>query len=345
MSTARTEPLQLAALVRDLEIDYTALSLAAPDQVRFRYTLEGHDDGWQDAGKRRQAFYSALRPGAYRFHVIASNNDGVWNDEGAIIAFHVAPAWFQNQMFQGLVITGAAGLLWLFYRLRVRQIASAMTARYDERLAERTRVAREIHDTFLQTVQGSKMVAEHALRDPGDHSRMVRAMEQIFGWLGQATEEGRAALNSLRASTSETNDLAAALRRAIDDCRQGSDIDTSLTLTGDSREMHPIVRDEVYRIGYEAIRNACAHSSARRVEVALDYGRHLSVRVSDNGIGMDTSLAEHGREGHFGLRGMHERAGRIGGRFTVASAPGSGTVITLIVPGGSAFTEAARARS
>jgi signal transduction histidine kinase len=231
---------------------------------------------------------------------------------------------------------GAVGIAAL-YRRRAREVALAMSARSDERLAERTRAARDLHETLLQTIQGSKMVADHALRDPTEHARMVRALEQISGWSRQAAEDGRAALRFMSTSTLETNDLAAALRRALDDCSQGGQVDASLTVIGASREMQPISCDEVYRIGYEAIRNACAHSSARRVEVTLEYGRDLTLRVSDNGIGMNTTLAEHGEDGHFGLRGMHARAARIGASLEVASVPGSGTVITLIVPGRTAF--------
>src|SRR5258707_13549885 len=146
-----------------------------------------------------------------------------------------------------------------------------MSACFAERLAERTRVAREIYDSFLQTVQVSRMVADHALKSSDDHARMVRAMEQLSAWLEQATEEGRAALNSLRASTMEKNDLAEALRRAIDECGQ-SGAEISLSIAGDSRVMHPVVRDEVYRIGYEGVRNACTHSGGDSVGVYLEYG-------------------------------------------------------------------------
>lgn len=155
-----------------------------------------------------------------------------------------------------------------------------MSARFDERLAERTRVARELHDTFLQTVQGSKMV-----KDPADQARMMRAMEQLSTWLERATEEGRAALNSLRTSTTERNDLADAFRRAIDECRRESSMEISFSVKGGARQMHPVVRDEIYRIGYEAIRNACAHSGGDRVNVALEYAHDLTLRISDNGTG------------------------------------------------------------
>src|SRR5262249_18404762 len=218
-----------------------------------------------------------------------------------------------------------------------RQISRVMSARFDERLAERTRVARELHDTLLQTVQGSKMVADHALKDPADNARAVRALKQLSTWLDQATVEGRTALNSLRASTTEKNDLAEAFRRAVEECRRESGGETTFSVTGAPREIHPVVRDEIYRVGYEAIRNSCAHSGASRVEVTLEYAHDLTLRVSDNGSGIDSEVVEKGKEGHFGLRGMRERAERIGSKFTLVSSRDSGTVITLVVSGRIAF--------
>jgi len=337
--------LDLPPLTRDLEIDYTALSFTVPQQVRFRYKLDGHDADWQDAGTRRQAFYSDLPPGDYRFQVIASNNDGVWNETGAAFSFNIAPAWYQTVWSRVLLAVAIVFVGWLLYRLRVRQIGNVLSARFDERLAERTRVAREIHDTFLQTVQGSKLVADHALKDEADHPRMVRAMEQLSTWLGRATEEGRAALHSLRSSTTEKNDLAEAFRRAIDECRGQSSAEISFSVTGDSREMHPVVRDEIYRIGYEAIRNACAHSRAKSIEMTLRYTHDLTLSVSDNGAGIDPSIVDESKEGHFGLRGMRERAERIGSKYTLRSSPDSGTLITLVVPGHVAFRAVDQSRS
>jgi signal transduction histidine kinase len=329
--------LSLPALTRDLEIDYAALSFVIPEKVRYRYKLEGRDSDWQEAGTRRQAFYSDLRPGQYRFTVIASNNDGLWNDVGATLNFSVAPAWYQTNWFLLLCAAAALFLIWSIYRLRVRQIARAFSIRFDERLAERTRVARELHDTLLQTVQGSKMVADDALEQNGDPAHLRRVMEQLSTWLGQAVNEGRAALSSLRTSTTEKNDLAAALRRATDSCVVHGSIEPTFSVVGDAKDMHPIVRDEIYRIGFEAIRNACTHSEASHVEVELRYERDLVVRVKDNGKGIDSDIVSGGKEAHFGLKGMRERTARIGAEFTLNTSVDSGTEIILVVPGGIAY--------
>ena len=332
--------LRLQARTRNLQFEYAALSLTAPEHVQFRYKLEGYDDDWRGPVSAREVTYTNLPPRNYRFRVIACNSDGVWNDVGATLDFSVAPAWYQTNWFRLLCVVSGLFVVWTVYRLRVRQIASGISARFDERLAERTRMARELHDTFLQTIQGSKMVADDALEQSGDAVRLQRAMEQLSIWLGQAVNEGRAALNSLRSSTTEKNDLAEAFRRAT----QGGLIPRSMavifSIVGDARDMHPIVRDEIYRIGYEAIRNACIHSGASRLEVELRYAQDLAVRVNDNGIGIEPTVSAKGKDEHFGLQGMRERAARIGGKLTLVSSKTSGTEITVVVPGGIVFRKA-----
>jgi signal transduction histidine kinase/ligand-binding sensor domain-containing protein len=334
--------LSLPPLTRDLEIDYTALSFSVPQKVRFRYKLEGHDENWQEPGTRRQAFYSDLGPGNYKFHVIACNNDGLWNEIGASLDLSIPPAWYQTNLFRILSVTIAVLLVWVLYRLRVEALAKAISARFDARLAERTSLARELHDTFLQTIQGSKLVADDALEQPNDSARMRRAMERISEWLEQATMEGRTALNSLRTSTTQGNDLAEALQRATEEDVVHGSITVTFSAVGDAREMHPIVRDEIYRIAYEAIRNAFTHSEATRLEVALSYTHDLTVRVSDNGRGIDPAILVKGKDGHFGLQGMHERADRIGAKLTVVSSASTGTEITTIVPGSIVFRKRRR---
>jgi signal transduction histidine kinase len=339
-----SKDLHLPALTHDLEIDYTGLSFVAPQKVRFRYKLEGRDAAWQEPGTRRQAFYSDLGPGRYQFRVIACNNDGVWNNAGATLDFSVAPAWYQTNWFRILCIVSGVVIVWAIYRIRVLQISRAIGARFDERLAERTRMARDLHDTFLQTIQGSKLVADDALDPSTDPIRMRRAMGQLSVWLGRATQEGRAALNSLRTATTQTNDLAEAIQRATQECRMQNPIEVSFSVIGDAKEMHPVVCDEIYRIGYEAIRNACIHSGGGRLGVELSYTEDLTMRVFDNGIGIDPSVSEKGKDGHFGLRGMRERADRIGAKLTLRSSSGSGTEIRLIVPGGIIFPKTMPAR-
>src|SRR5262249_14829892 len=162
--------------------------------------------------------------------------------------------------------------------------------------------------------QGAKLVADHALKNATDHGQLVRAIERLAEWMAQANEEGRVALNSLRGcSTSEPNDLADAFRRALEECRAHTNMAVSLAVVGDGLDLHPVVLDEIYRIGYEAIRNAGRHSMARTVDVMLESASDLTLRIRDDGVGIDPAILENGKDGHFGLRGMRERAARING--------------------------------
>jgi signal transduction histidine kinase/ligand-binding sensor domain-containing protein len=314
---------------RTLAIEYVGVNLSAPEHVVYRYRLEGLDESWQEAGRRREVVFTRLSPGTYTFSVMASNGDGVWTAPVSAAPFTVRPSFYQTQAFAativGLVVL-AAGLV---HRVRVRQISRIMSARFDER----TRVARDLHDTILQTVHGSRMVAEHALKHPADHHRMVQTMQQVAAWLAKAAEEGRTALNVLRGSAIEANDLTEAIRRASDECRSQGQTAITVEAGGEPAEMYPAVQDEIYRIAHEAIRNACMHSGGDRIEIKLSYGADFTLRVGDNGTGIAPDVIDHGRVGHFGLRGMQERAERIGGKLAIRATPGTGTTVTLVVPG------------
>lgn len=338
-------PLTFPARTGSVEINFSAVSLSNPEAVRFRYRLLEKDKDWHEVSTANPIAYRNLSPGQYHFIVNASDTSGVWSEKVAKVDFTILPTFYQTGWFLLLCIAAGLFVIWALYQLRVGQVARAISVRFDERLAERTRIARELHDTLLQTVQGSKLVADDALGKFDDSAHLRRAMERLSGWLGQATEEGRAALNSLRTSTIETNDLAAALRRATQECWFNKAIAVKFLATGGPREMHPVARDEIYRIGYEAIRNACEHASASQLEIALTYARDLTLRVNDNGIGMEAAVLTEGKQGHFGLQGMRERARRIGSKLTLVSSVSSGTQMTLVVPGNVAFRKASVTRS
>jgi signal transduction histidine kinase len=342
-SYGATDIVALPANTGDLQIDYAALSFANPQKVAFRYKLERRDKAWEDAGARRQAFYNDLPPGHYRFRVIASNNDGVWNEEGATLTFSIAPAWYQTRTFQAACVVLAMLLVWLIHRLRIRYVTETIATRFDERLAERTRIARDLHDTLLQTIQGSKLVADDALETPSEPVRMRKALEQLSRWLQQAGQEGRAALNSLRGPATSTNDLADALKRALETMPLNS-LAATISAYGNIRQLHPIVRDEVYRIGHEAIRNAHAHSGGTHLDIQLRYMDDLTLRIADDGPGTTPSNFSDHKEGHYGLKGMRERAIRIGAKLTIVSSKGCGTEVCLVVPGVIAFEDAAESR-
>jgi len=328
--------LRLPPRIRDLEIDYTALSFVAPQKVRFRYQLEGRDTEWQDPGGRRQAFYSDLSPGNYRFHVIACNNDGVWNDTGATMAFTVLPAYYQTTWFRLLCFAVFALLLWLLYRLRLRQVAARMQARLEERLEERERIARDLHDTLLQGFLSAYMQLDVANDHLPTDSPAKPLVQRVLELMKQVSEEGRNAIRSLR-SPSQENDLEQVLSRVREEFT-AQEVDFRIVVEGEPKGLHPVIRDEVCRIAREAVINAFRHSQASRIEVEIGYGaRSLAIVVRDNGCGIDEQVLQSGREGHWGLSNMRERAEKIGAKLRVLSRPGGGTEVELSVPNKVAF--------
>lgn len=336
---------QLPPLTRDLEINYTALCFLIPERVHFRYRLEGRDKQWQEAGSRREAFYNDLPPGKYRFQVIAANSDGVWNMEGASFEFSVLPAFYQTFWFRGMTLAMLIAMLGLAYRFRMTQIAKEMNTRFEERLAERTRMARDLHDTLLQTIQGSKLVLEDALTLPAERSSQLRqSLEKVSDWLGRAIHEGRAAIQALRTPVSGENHLSEALRQVAEACQIQSSIRYELRFTGTDKALHPTVRDEAYQIGYEAIRNACQHSGGSLLTIELSYTGDFLLRIRDNGTGIGSDVARKGTDGHFGVVGMYERASRLRAKLTIGKLPGGGTEVELIVPRSIAFSHLARMR-
>jgi signal transduction histidine kinase/ligand-binding sensor domain-containing protein len=330
--------LHLAPNTHEVQIDYSGLSFLIPEQVRFRYLLHGHDTKWVDAGTRRQAFYNDLPPGHYIFQVTACNNDGVWNEQGVNIAFDLMPAWYQTMLFQLLAIFLGTSLVVGAYFLRLSRYAASLKIRFDERLEERTRLARDLHDTLLQTIQGSKLVADSARDHVDNPQTTVRALDRLSEWLERAISEGREALEALRSSAAESDSLSAALRRAVDDCVFTLDLKATVSTHGMDRELHPIARDEIYRIGYEAIRNACAHSGGTTIDIDLYYRRRsLQLDVHDNGRGINPTFQQGGKTGHFGLTGMRERALSLGGTLNIVSTPNVGTTVSLRLPGNAAY--------
>ncbi len=334
---APIDNMRLPARTGDLQIDYTALSFVVPQKVRFRYRLEGRDETWRDSGTRRQAFYSDLSPGPYRFRVIACNNDGVWNETGASWSFRVTPAYYQTVWFRLLCLALAVLALWAAYQVRMWQIAASLNARFDERMAERNRLAGELHDTFLQSVQASKMLADQAVAEQQmDAAHLRQTIEKLSRWLGQATLDGRAALNFLRKSTALKNDLAEAFRHAAEASRYGGSTQFALSIEGESREVHPIVRDEVYRLGSELIRNSFQFSGADLVTMKIGYAQDLTVRVGDNGKSSRNSMT-----GSHVFEDLQRRAARIGGQVrAIGHVPE--LEIELKVPGRIAFHDFSR---
>jgi len=340
--------IDLPAKVRDVRIDYTALSLVAPEKIHFKYKLEGQDRDWKEVINDRQAKYTNLAPKHYRFHVLASNNSGVWNEEGAMLDFVIPPMWYQTSWFRAACMTAFLAIIWGIYQLRVRQLAAQFNMRLEERVAERTRVARDLHDTLLQSFQallpslqaGINMLAAR----PADARR---TLESAADHASQAIAEGRDAVQGLRMSTVEKNDLALAIRTIGEELASAA-TNTSpkfnVVVEGTTRNLHPILRDEVYRLSVEALRNAFRHAAAQNVEVEIRYDeRYFRLRIRDDGKGIPSDvLSGDGREGHYGLPGMKERAKLVGGKLTIWTELDSGTEIELVIPGTRAYVKSTR---
>jgi len=337
--------LHLPARVRNVAIDYTALSLVAPEKVRFRYKLEGQNQSWHEVVNDRKVQYTNLAPGNYRFRVLACNNSGVWNEQGDALDFVIPPAWYQTSWFFSLCAAAFLALLWALHHARVHYLARQFSRTLETRVGERTRIARELHDTLLQSFHGLLLRFQSALQLLPD--RPLDAKQRLESAIDQAAEaitEARDAVQDLRASTVTTNELALSLKTLGEELSLNAANPTSphfrVEVFGAARDLHPIVRDEVYRVAAEALRNAFVHAHATRIEMEIRYDPHeLLVAVRDDGKGIDAEiLADEGRPGHYGLPGIRERAKLVGGKLEVWTDFNAGTEIQLKIPAANAYT-------
>jgi signal transduction histidine kinase len=339
LSNGKTYPgssdLTLPAHSDRLEINYTALSLAIPERVMFRYKLEGVDADWQNVGTRRQAFYTHLPPGNFRFRVIACNNDGVWNETGANLAVSIKPAFYQTWWFLALVVLTAAALMWWIIRRRISGIARQFQDRLAERLAERERIARELHDTLLQSLFGLTLrfntAASHL--PAGDPAR--EALDEALQEADKVMQEGRERVLNLRGRHAPRVSLADALAQVGQQLRSIHPAHFQVTVQGRPRPLDAIVQEEILLIGREALTNAFTHSGGSHIEAQVSYHpTALHVCVSDDGGGIDEAVLKAGyRSGHWGLQGMRERAAKLRSELRVGRSNEGGTQIDLQVPG------------
>ncbi len=334
-------PVHIPGNDRRVTFGFAGLSLSVPELVRFRYRLDKYDSQWSEPTSLREAGYTNLAPGTYRFRVVASNPDGAWNGTEAEIAFEVDPMWWQTWWLRTCVVLACAGVIIAYIRFRMQRLTSRLSLRFEERLAERTRIARDLHDTLLQSFHGL-MFRYQAARNMLPR-RPEEAMEALDGALGrteQAIAEGRDAIHNLRASTTVTNELAQAVTALGDEMGRESPHSAGfhVVVEGSAHDLHPILRDEVYAIAREAVRNAFRHAQAHDIEVEITYNvSSFRLRVRDDGKGIDPAIVAEGRVGHYGVPGMRERAKRIGGKLDVWTETGAGTEIELTIPGSIAY--------
>jgi signal transduction histidine kinase len=316
---------------RALSVAYTALSLTVPERVRFRYRLMGLDTAWQDAGPRREAFYTNLGPGAYRFEVTAANDDGVWSVAPATLDVVIPPMFVQTDAFLALCAAAAGGAAWALAVWRHRRAVGAARARYEVMLAERMRVARELHDTLLTDVAGLRMQLDAAARAIGPAGAAASLVAALRDQASQTLVNARRAVVDMRASRDASGPVADQLADAAGRIFADTGVSAHVAHTGTPRRYPSTVEAEVLRVAGEAMANARAHADCRWVRVTCGYEPGaLRLEVRDDGRGFDPARAA--ADGHYGLVGMRERASAIGARLTVESAPGRGTVVRLVVP-------------
>jgi signal transduction histidine kinase/ligand-binding sensor domain-containing protein len=321
-----------------VDFHFTAVDLASPENVRIQYRLDGVDAAWFDADSTRTATYTDIPVGMHSFHIRATNGDGVWDREGIVYNVTQNPFFYQTTTFRvAAVMTGVLLLVGL-YRLRLRQAAARLNARLEERLAERERIARDLHDTLLQGFQGLILRFHDAMMSIPEPEPARQLMETALDRADEVMAEGRDRVVSLHPTFDRSGELAQSLARAGDEITNGSEVNISVTTQGQVQTLDPMALDEIYCIGREAMVNAFRHAQGRSIEVEVDYASwELRLRIRDDGRGIDPNILEAGRPGHIGLASMRERAERVGGQLDIISGPGAGTEIELRVPAAKAY--------
>ena len=330
--------IRLPPLIRDLQIDYTALSLVAPEKMRFRYMLEGYDRDWQDVGTRRQAFYNSLSPRTYRFRVKASNNSGVWNDAGAAIDFSIAPAYYQTTWFRALSVGMVIAVVWAAHRIRLRIVEkhereiSALNERMMKaQEQERIRIAGELHDGVMQQMLAVTMMLGTAKRRIADESDAKATIDKAQEKLIQVGTDIRQISHDLHPPVLQEAGLPQAVQVYCEEFSVSSGITVSCDADETARELSRGAALALFRIVQEALGNAAKHAQAKRITVALERSAGaVSLTVSDDGVGFDPIRL--GTSGGMGLIMMRERASQLNGTFEFESSPGRGTTIRVVIP-------------
>jgi ligand-binding sensor domain-containing protein/signal transduction histidine kinase len=320
-------------------LSFAALTYFNPDANRYRYQLDRVDRNWIEVGSdRRIASYTTLPAGKYTFHVQSATRQGAWNEPGIALAITILPPWWDTWWFRLLSVAAFAGVLCSLYLLRLNQMTAQIRARLEERLGERERIARELHDTLLQGVQGLVLRFQAVAERIPVSEPARRMIERALDRADEVLVEGRDRVKNLRL-TSQSASLPDALAGSIKELTVGDGIEFSIVVEGERRDLNPLVRDEAFWIGHEALVNAVRHAAAKHIEVEIAYEpARVRLRFRDDGTGIDPQIIEAGgKAGHWGMRGMRERSARIGARLETWSRPEAGTELELEIPGSVAY--------
>jgi signal transduction histidine kinase/ligand-binding sensor domain-containing protein len=339
------QPVRVPPAKARVTFRFVGLSLKNSERVLYRYRLDGFDQGWSEATANREAAYGNLPPGSYRFHVTACNSDGIWNGPEAAIGFDVQPTLVQTWWFRAAILSCTGLLALAIYRWRVHQLTGLLNLRFEERLAERARIAQELHDTLLQSFQGLILRFQAAnqilLSNP---SEAKEALEGALDRADQALTESRKAIEGIRSDSFLDGDIERALGVLMTELTDSHITKeerptTSLIVEGQSQNVNPLACEEICKIAREALRNAFTHAHAKHIELEIAFSKDfLRIRFRDDGIGIDPTILQEGvRAGHWGLTGMKERAERLRGHLSMWSKPHAGTEIEVTIPASTAF--------
>jgi signal transduction histidine kinase len=325
------EPLTITPGTDSLAVEFASLDYSAPGRTRYAYKLEGFDSDWMETDSaHRVAAYTNLPPGAYLLRLKGSNRDGVFTHAVLTVPVHVLPAWFQTLTFKALVGLVLLGLLALTYRLRIRQIAGRLQERHQTRLAERDRIARELHDTLLQSTEGLILKVHSAVQQLPPEDRRRELLSAALDRASELAYEGRERIQGLREDARPHAEIGHVLEKAAREMVQGTGIQLDLKIEGRLRPLRPYIWEELYRIGHEVLWNACRHARASQITVGVSYGdRELAVVIGDDGCGIAPGVLQSAQHGHFGLAGISERARGMKARLSIDSSEGCGTRVEV----------------
>lgn len=326
-------PIKLPPLAGNVQIDYAGLSFVAPDKMSFRYRLDGFDKEWKDVGPRRQAFYTTLPPANYRFHVIASDHNGAWNEVGDSLSFELAPAFHQTAWFKLLCGVVIGALLWLVLQIRVRHVAGKIRLRQAIQYSERLRIARQLHDSLLQSVQGLMLRFSSAIQTVPAELPARPLLEELLDRSDDVITEARRSIQDLREREKRSLELAQEITALGEELGNDESVSVTVLTNGQPFALNTDTHENVLLIVREAMLNSFMHANARAMEVQIDYLKaEFKISVRDDGRGIDDTVVKNGRDGHWGLRGMRERAATIHGRLRILSKVGAGTEVEIAVP-------------
>jgi signal transduction histidine kinase len=327
--------------LKTLEFDYNGVDLNSPSRVVYQYMLEGQDKDWLDVGSRRQAYYTNLSPGKYRFRLRAATGSGPWSELTAPPVLKVSPAFYQTTWFYMAALSIVSCLLWAIYRVRLQYLTYQLQERLEARVQERVRIARDLHDTLLQGVQGLILRFHVATEQLPAEEPVKAVLRDALDLADGVILEGREKVSELRTELAPATELAANLSRVANAFENDGPPTIEVLVIGRTRPLRPLVNDELYWIGREAITNAVRHAEATQVVVELTYDdRQLRLRCSDNGRGVDPEVVEAKyKAGHWGIIGMRERTRTLGCNLDFSSKPGVGTEIQVCVDARRAYAK------